>query len=286
MTHLILGGTGTVGSMVTQYLLQKGQSARVVSRSADKLKHLPEGATGVVGDLGDPSTYGRIFRDYETVFLLNAVVPTELQEGLAAVNEARRSGARRIVYISVQNVEKGPHIPHFASKIAIEQAIRKSGIPYTILRPNNFYQNDYWFKDVLLQYGVYPQPLGDLGLSRVDVRDIAEAAVNALTQDKYRNQTYTLAGPDCLSGADCAAAFGKALGKKIGYAGNDLEAWGRQAGQMLPGWLVYDLKLMYEFFQKEGLCATPAQRKETEAILGHPPRRYADFVKETAAMWG
>jgi len=49
--------------------------------------------------------------------------------------------------LSIHHVDDAPHIPHFGGKVAIEAAIRKSGIDYTILRPNNFYQNDDGLKD-------------------------------------------------------------------------------------------------------------------------------------------
>jgi hypothetical protein len=90
--------------------------------------------------------------------LLNAVSPTETHEGLMAVNSARMAGVKRIVYLSVADLEKAPHLPHFGSKMAIEHVIKTSGIAYTILRPNNFFQNDCWFKEALMVYGVYPQP--------------------------------------------------------------------------------------------------------------------------------
>ena len=59
-----------------------------------------------------------------------------------------------LAYLSVHNVDAAPHLPHFGSKIAVEIAIKASGVPFTILRPNNFHQNDSWFKDAMLKYGV------------------------------------------------------------------------------------------------------------------------------------
>jgi uncharacterized protein YbjT (DUF2867 family) len=153
------------------------------------------------------------------------------------------------------------------------------------LQPNNFYQNDYWFKDVILQYGVYPQPIGDTGISRVDVRDIAEAAVNALTKPGHENRTYALVGPEPLTGKASAEAYSQALNREIRYAGNDLEAWAKAALTMLPAWLVYDFGLMYALFQSKGLRATPEQLRESETVVGHAPRRFSDFVKETTASW-
>lgn len=285
MKHLVLGGTGTVGRAVVQGLLERGEDVRVLCRSEEKAATLPPGAEPVIGDLQDPGTYGGVFPGAETVFVLNAVAATELQEGLAAVNEARRAGARRLVYLSVQNAERLPHVPHFAAKVAVENAIRASGIAFTILRPNNFYQNDLWFRDAIMEYGVYPQPLGGAGCSRVDVRDIARAAVNALTQPGHEGRTYTLAGPDALTGEGCARAYSEALGREVRYMGDDLDAWERQSLQMLPAWMVYDFRLMYAHFQAEGLVATDAELRETETAVGAPPRRFADFVRETVAAW-
>ena len=70
----------------------------------------------------------------------------------------RFASVKRLVYVSVQNADVAAWLPHFGGKLGVEEAVKKSGIPSTILRPNNFYQNDYWFKDVMLQHGVYPQP--------------------------------------------------------------------------------------------------------------------------------
>lgn len=285
MKHLVLGGTGTVGSLVVSGLLQRGETVRVLTRTAERAKSLVKGAGAVVGDLSDPDTYEKIFVDYDHLFLLTANGPTDLMEGLAAVNEARRTKAKRVVHLSIHDVEKALEAPHFASKIAIEQALKQSGLAHTILRPNNFFQNDYWWKDALLQYGVYPQPIGDIGISRVDARDIAEAAVRALTEDGHLGKTYAIVGPDAVTGNDCAEKFSRALGRKIVYGGNDLVAWAKSARAFLPAWAVYDYALMYDAFQKKGLEATPAQLAETRTILGHPPRSFDDFVNETAASW-
>jgi uncharacterized protein YbjT (DUF2867 family) len=283
MRHLVLGGTGTVGSLVVSGLLEKGEKVKVLTRSAEKAKSLPSGVEPVIGDLAAPETYAGIFRDYDTLFLLTANGPSDLLEGLAAVAEARRTRARRVVHLSIHDVEKGLDAPHFASKIAIEAALKESGLDWTILRPNNFYQNDWWWKDAILQYGVYPQPLGSVGVSRVDTRDIGEAGVRALTEPGHSGKTYALAGPDALTGEESARVFADALGRKVVYAGDDLDAWAKAMAPYLPPWAVFDFRLMYAMFQKKGLKATPAQLEETRSIVGHAPRRFADFAKEFAA---
>lgn len=285
MTYLVLGGTGTVGSAVVDGLQEEGGEVRVLTRSAEKAEGLPDGVQGVVGDLLDPATYDDAFDGVDRLFLLNAVAPTELQEGVAAVNEALRAGVEHVVHLSVQDVEKGPHIPHFASKIGIERAIRETGLPHTILRPSNFFQNDHWFREAIVEHGVYPQPLGDVGVSRVDVRDIADATVNAFARRGPEDRAYALVGPDPLTGEACARIWGEALGREVAYGGNDLEAWQEAAARSMPLWMVYDFRIMYALFQTEGLVADRAQLDQTRAILGREPRSFEAFAEEAAESW-
>src|SRR5262245_55835051 len=147
MKILVIGGTGTVGSAVVRELVARKSEIFVLTRNADKMRSLPTSVTPVQGDLLDPQTVRSAFNDMDAVFLLNAMGPTEAQEGLMAVNGARVGGLKRIVYMSVHKVDKAPYIPHFGAKLAIETAVKGSGIAYTILRPNSFFQTDYMFKD-------------------------------------------------------------------------------------------------------------------------------------------
>ena len=285
MNTLIIGGTGTVGRDVVAGLLRHDVPVRVLTRSEERARELPDGAAAVLGDLEDPTTYDAIFEDVDALFLLNSVSMTELHQGLAAVNEAARTGVEHVVYLSVHDPENIPNAPHIASKLAIEHAIEASGLPYTILRPNNFYQNDYWFEAPIRSQGVYPQPIGDVGLSRVDTRDVARAAVNALTQRGPENKTYTLAGPDVLTGEDCARVYADLLDRTVRYGGDDLEAWEKQARSMMPAWMTYDFRLMYAAFQEKGLAASRTQRRETRTLLGRQPRSFRAFAEETVAEW-
>lgn len=285
MKILVIGGTGTVGSQVVRELLARKVDVNVLTRNADKAKALPAGARGAIGDLLDPGTVRSVFKGMDGVFMLNALNSSETHEGLMALNGALMSGVKRIVYMSVHNLDKALYLPHFGSKFPIEEVIKSSGMSYTILRPNNFYQNDYWYKDALLQHGVYPQPIGDKGLSRVDVRDIAEAAAIALTTRDHEGETYNLVGAEVWTGRATAEVWSRALGKPIAYAGNDLDAWEKQSLQYLPAWLVFDLKLMYGVFQEKGFKAMPADIERQTRMLGHTPRGFEDFTRETAKMW-
>ena len=283
MKVLVLGGTGTVGSQVVRELLARGAEVSVLTR--DPKKALPAGVRGVAGDLLDPGTIRMAFAGMESVFLLNALSATECHEGLMAVNGARMAGVGKVVYLSVHDVDKAPHLPHFGAKLPVETALKASGLGFTILRPNNFFQNDLWYKDAMLGYDVYPQPFGDVGLSRVDVRDIAEAAAIALTTGAANGETLNLVGPDVLTATATASTWGGVLGRKIAYGGNDLDAWEKQSLAFLPALLVFDFRLMYAFFQQNGLKATPADVARLTAFLGHLPRRFEEFAAETARSW-
>ena len=286
MKVLVIGGTGSVGSAVIAALLRAGVKVRCMSRYADKLKTLPEGVEGCVGDLEKPAMLGRAFKGIDAVFLLTALSRNETLQGLAAVTAAKTAGVSKLVYLSVPMPPGSERIPHYLGKIPIERSIRESGLNFTILRPNNFYQNDYlWCRAAVMSYGIYPQPIGLVGLSRVDVRDVADSAVNAFTTPGHDGKEYPLHGPEILTGEDVAKVFSKYLGREIHYGGNDLESWARQAQHMMPEWMVKYLRIMYDYFQTHGLIATPDDYAEQHAVLGRAPRRFDDFVAETVPIW-
>ena len=284
MSILVTGGTGTVGSALVKELVSRGADVKVLTRDPGKVR-AQKGVTAVQGNLLEPATARRVFDGVEGVFLLNGLSQTEASEGLMAVTGMRVAKVRRVVYMSVHHADGAGWLPHFGSKVGVEAALKVSGLAYTILRPNNFFQNDYWFKDVMLQHGVYPQPLGGVGVWRVDVRDIAEAAAIALSSSAHAGETYDLVGPEAMTGKSTAAAWSQALGKPIVYGGDDLDAWEKQQLQYLPDWLAFDFRHMYHYFQQHGLVASPEAIARQTKLLGHAPRAFAPFAAETAAAW-
>jgi uncharacterized protein YbjT (DUF2867 family) len=87
-------------------------------------------------------------------------------------------------------VDQFRDVPHFASKLAVEGAPREFGVPYTVLRPGYYIQNDGMLKGALTDAGIYPMPIGTAGICAVDTRDIAEAAAISLTETGHEGQTY------------------------------------------------------------------------------------------------
>lgn len=286
MKVLVIGGTGAIGGEVTKSLYDRGVSVRCMSRFANKLKSLPPVVEGRVGDLEKPASLSMVFDGVDKVFLMTPLSRKETQLGLAAVEAAKAAGVRHLVYMSAAMPAGAEHVPHFKNKVPIEQAIKHAEFDWTILRPNNFFQNDsLWCRAAVMSYGVYPQPIGSVGINRVDIRDVAVAAATALTEPGHEGAEYPLHGPDVLTGEAVAAIFGKHLGRPIAYAGNDLEEWSRQARHMMPEWMVKDLRDMYDSFQRQGLIATEQELRMQDRILKRPPRRFDAFVGEVVPAW-
>ena len=196
MKILVIGGTGQVGSTVVKELLNRGAKLRLMVR---KPRHsVPEGVEVAIGDLLDPPTVAKALDGVDKLYLLNAVSPDELTQGLIAYDLAKRMKLKHVVYQSVFRADRFKDVPHFASKLAIESALHEFDVPFTIIRPNYFFQNDASLKDPLTKAGIYPMPLGPTGISAVDVRDIAEATAIALTSEGHEGKTYNLNGPEAL----------------------------------------------------------------------------------------
>ena len=275
---LVIGGTGTVGSTTVRELLKRGEDVRVMTRTLGKVSALPPGVEGVVGSMQQPETLPGVLRGVERLFLITPLDRDETQQGIEAVDAAVAAGVKRIVYLSVHHADAAARIPHFASKLPVEGVIQSSGVDYTILRPNNFYQNDLGILGAI-RAGFYPQPMGGIGLHRVDVRDIAEAAAITLTEPGHAGRTYSIVGPEAFTGEATAEVYARHLGHPVHYTGDDLKAFSAAMQGAMPAWMVRDLSIMYEYFQHTGLLATQQEIDAMATLLDHAPRRFDDFVE-------
>jgi uncharacterized protein YbjT (DUF2867 family) len=285
MKILVTGGTGHVGSAVLKELVKRNANVRALVRKQDASGTMPKGVEVFVGDLLDPVAVGKALEGVDKLYLLNAVVPDELTQGLIAYDLAKEMKLKQIVYHSVFKAEAFKDVPHFASKLAIEGALREFNLPFTVIRPNYFYQNDASLKDAMMKAGMYPMPLGTPGISAVDTRDIAEAAAIALTSDGHLGKTYNLNGPEILSGKKVASIWSRLLGKEIRYPGEDLDSFEEQMRQSAPSWSAFDIRMMFQGYLERGFVAEKGDTETLTMLLGHPPRRYEDFARETAEAW-
>ena len=285
MKILVTGGTGHVGSAVIKELVKRHVNVRALVRKQDAAGTMAKGVEVFVGDLLDPVAVGKALEGVDKLYLLNAVAPDELTQGLIAYDLAKKMKLKQIVYHSVFKAEEFKDVPHFASKLAIESALREFNLPFTVIRPNYFYQNDALLKDVMMNQGIYPMPLGATGISAVDTRDIAEAAAIALTSGGHLGKTYNLNGPEILSGKKVASVWSKLLGKEIRYPGEDLDSFEEQMRKNAPSWSAFDIRMMFQGYLERGFVAEDGDIETLTKLLGHAPRRYEDFAKETAEAW-
>jgi uncharacterized protein YbjT (DUF2867 family) len=285
MRILVTGGTGKVGSEVIKALVKRNVSVCALIRKQEASTTMPEGVEVSLGDLLDPVAMRKSLDGIDKLYLLNAVVADELTQGLIAYDLAKKLKLKQIVYHSVFKVEEFKDVPHFAAKLAIENALHEFNLPFTIIRPNYFFQNDVSLKDALMNAGMYPMPLGTPGVSAVDTRDIAEAAAIALTSDGHLGKTYNLNGPEILSGKKVASIWSGLLGKEIRYPGEVLDSFEEQMRKSAPSWSAFDIRMMFQGYLERGFAAEDGDVETLTRLLGHPPRRYEDFAKETVEAW-
>lgn len=289
MAVLVIGGTGTVGSPLLQHLASADVEVHALTRDPSKAR-LPKGVEAVKGDMLDVDAVRAALKRAHTLFLLNAVTAEELTQTLLTLNLAREARLERLVYFSVFRGEDFANVPHFTAKHAAELAIEQFDIPATVLRPNCFMQNDAWFKDALLGAGVYPFPIGAVGVSMVDARDVAAVATGVILErerarEPLPHQIVNLVGPEPLTGESVAAIWSDLLGKPVRYGGNDTAPFESKMRGFGPSWAAMDLRLMLDRFQQDGMRASNDDVAEMTRLLGRPPRAYADFAREMLAAW-
>ncbi len=289
MSILVTGSTGRIGTQVIAQLAASGAAVRALTRSPEKAS-FPAGVTAVKGDLLDADAMRQALAGVKTLFLLVSNAPDELTQAINTLGLAREAGVQGVVYLSVTRSAEFTDVSHFIGKYAVEQMIEQLDLPATVLRPSYFFQNDAGLKDPLQKAGLYVSPVGNKGVSMVDVRDIADAAVIELLR-RHRSATplprkiYELSGPDALTGPMLAGIWAETLGREVRYAGNDLDAFEKNIKALAPAWKAYDMRAMMRRYQNDGAVATPDQIARLSDLLGRPPRRYRDFAQETARQW-
>ena len=288
MTILVTGATGRVGRHVVDQLVKRGAAVRVLTRDPSKAQ-FPAGVDVVQGDLLDIDALRAAFDGVRTLFLLNAVTGDEFTQAILTLNTAREAGVKRVVYLSVIHADRFVNVPHFAVKFGAERMLQQMGFSATVLRPSYFIDNDQTIKDVVLNRGVYPMPIGSKGLAMVDTRDIAEvAAIELLRRDQapatLPNETINLVGPDTLTGPEVAAIWSDALGRPVVYGGDDPTGFEQNLAGFMPKWMAYEMRLMAERFVSDGMIPEAGDVERLVKILGRPLHSYRGFVDEITAV--
>jgi uncharacterized protein YbjT (DUF2867 family) len=286
MTILVTGATGRVGRQVVEQLVSRHADVRVLVRDPSKAR-FPGEVTLAQGDMLDIDSLRRAFAGVRTLFLLNAVAGDEFTQALIALNIARESGVERVVYLSVMHADRFVNVPHFAVKFGAERMIERMGFSATILRPAYFIDNELMIRDVVVDHGVYPMPIGSKGVAMVDTRDIAEvAAIELVRRDEAAAdlpvEVINLVGPDTLTGTALASIWSDVLGPPVAYGGDDPSGFEQNLAGFMPKWMAYEMRLMAERYVSDGMVPEAGDVERLVRMLGRPLHTYRDFVTQLA----
>lgn len=267
---LVIGGTGQVGSEVARQLRDAGEEVRTLSRSD---------VADVQADLADPASLDAALAGADRVFMATSAGPDQVQTETNAIEAAKRAGVERLVKLSVLGAEAGAPIRFGDNHGRIEDALKGSGLAFTVLRPSGFMQNTLQWAGPIKSQGTVYAPEADAKVAWIDVTDIAAVAVVALTQDGHAGETYALTGPAALSARVQAEAIGRALGRDlevVTFPASEAKDPMMQAG--VPEWTAEALVELIGQVYAEGYAESLADG--VQRTTGRPPRSYEDWVAE------
>lgn len=279
----VLGASGTVGRALVARLQSTNAPFRAAYTSPEKAAAArTHGVHAVVADLRRPDTLRAAFDGCTRVFLLGPNTPDQTELELAAVEAATLTGVRHVVKQSVMGAEADDYSLAHVHR-PVERALERGRMAWTFLRPNSFMQNvETFMAESIRSEGVFASACGDASISHVDVRDIAEVAVAALTQDGHESRAYTLTGPESLTYDAIAELLAAARGEPVGHlalAPDALRGGMLEAG--MPDVLA-DRMLDLERYFREGRASRITD--DVAQVTGHPPRRFADYARECAGV--
>ncbi|MFC5751575.1 NAD(P)H-binding protein [Actinomadura rugatobispora] len=272
---VITGATGNVGRPLVQALAAAGEQVTAVSRGVSDAA-APDGVRLQRADLTVPESLRPALDGGGALFLHDGGASAPLLRPWDILDVAKAGGVERVVLLSSIGVATRPQsASHGGTMRAIEDAVRQSGLIWTILRPGGFNSNAYAWAETVRARRTVAAPFGDVGLPTVDPADIAEVAAAALREDGHAGQVYELTGPARTTPRQRAGAIGAALGEPVRFVEQTRDEARAEMLQFMPGPVVETtLDALGE--------PTPAERRVSphiEQVLGRPPRTFADWAR-------
>lgn len=278
---LVTGATGNTGSVLVPALLEKGVNVRAFVRDEAKAQPLKEaGAEITVGDLERPDTITPALEGVDRVYLLTWNGPPQAEHAINVIEAAREAGQPHIVRHSMWGSENSRIVQQGQQ---VEEELKSSGLPWTLLRPTFFMQNLLMSAQTIASEGEMYWPLEDAEISMIDIRDIVDSAVAVLTEDGHEGETYTLTGPEAITFHEAADALSQALDRDVDYVSVPDEA--AQQAMLDMGMHEFVAKGYVELF--EGFRAGFADHAtdDVEELKGQRARSIKQFARDFAAMF-
>lgn len=265
---LVIGATGKTGSRVVRRLEAKGFLVRRGSRHSE-----------IPFDWETPETWAAVLNGVSKAYVTyfpDLAFPGAIDKLEAFTKVAAETGLKHLVLLSGRG-------EHFAGMG--EDVVRNSGLGFTIVRAAWFAQNfsEGYLRDPILD-GVLPMPGGDVREPIVDIDDIADVVVAALTEEGHLGERYEVTGPRLMTFAEMAYELSAALGRPIRHipiSFEDFHAHVAAAGDTF----VADV---FTTIARETLDGRNAQTTDgVERALGRKPRDFAEFARtaNAASAW-
>lgn len=261
---LVIGATGKTGSRVAAGLEALGEHVRRGSRSSVIPFDWENTDTWAPSLEGVTSAYITYFPDL--------AFPGAVEKLDALTKLAKEAGLQKLVLLSGRGEQH--------ARLG-EEVVKASGVPFTLVRSAWFAQNfsEGYLRDPILA-GILPMPGGDIREPIIDIDDITDVVVAALTDNGHDGKLYEVTGPELMSFADMAAVLSKATGRaiqNIQISFEDFHANVAKAG----GEFVADV---FTGIARETLDGRNAHTSDgVQLALGRSPRNFADFAVKAAA---
>lgn len=266
---LVLGGTGKTGHRVAQRLKALGVPMRIASRS---------GAPSF--DWNDSSTWALALNGVTTAYIAYApdlAIPGATDTIRAFVDQAVEQGVQRLVLLSGRG-EKEAQL--------CERIVQDAGVEWTVVRASWFNQNfsEGEFLSMVMD-GAITLPAGNVAEPFVDVDDIADVAVAALTEHGHAGEIYEVTGPRLLTFADVANEISRAVGREVQFIQIPKEVLVSGIAESgAPEEIVWLLNYLFETVLdgRNAYVCDGVQR-----ALGRAPIDFADFAQRNASsgLW-
>jgi uncharacterized protein YbjT (DUF2867 family) len=264
---LVLGATGKTGRRVAERLNKLGMPIRLGSRSAEPRF-----------DWEDKQTWGRALEGVGAVYISfqpDLAVPGAVDVVRSFAEQALERGVRRMVLLSGRGE---------AEALQAEQAIQDSGANWTILRSSWFAQNfsESFLLEAILN-GEVALPVGEVPEPFIDVEDIADAAVAALSDDKHIGQINEVTGPRLLTFREAVGEIAKASGRAIRFQQVSAEQYAEALNQhgVPEGYVSLLIYLFTNVLDGRNAHVTDGVQR----ALGRQPNDFANYARATSATW-
>ena len=281
---LVAGATGTNGRALLDALAGTAAAVRGFVRSESQARQaLGSDIELAEGDLADCSSIAAAFEGVDKAYIVTAVHPDTVALFGNFFDAASAAGIRHVVKLSGLGASRESPSEIIRQHGETDELLGTSGLNYTIIRPNSFYQNMLWQAQPIAGTDTFYLPVGEAAQSMIDVRDIAEITANVLLHEGHDNRVYDLTGPESLTFHDVAEIIGDARGKPVAYIPITREAAeSAMKEQGMPDWSAHALAEIQALF---GTGAYADVLPDAENLLGRKPRTFAQFVRDHVAMF-